>query len=154
MNTTLSNGKAKTTRTTFARETSVSVEISASREIIWALLTNAADFPRWNSTIIELTGEIQPGGKLKLRSKLDPKRVFNLRVKSFEPGVVLSWGDAMGTRTFTLNAIGQNRCHFTMHEKIGGPLFPLFAGMIPSFDASFDQFALDLKNEAEKISTI
>jgi hypothetical protein len=41
-----------------------------------------------------------------------------------------------------------------MQEKIGGPLFPLFAGMIPSFDASFDQFALDLKNEAEKISTI
>ena len=36
-----------------------------------------------------------------------------------------------------------------MVEKIGGPLFPLFANMIPPFDASFEQFAKDLKNEAE-----
>ncbi|MBL8958389.1 MAG: SRPBCC domain-containing protein, partial [Gemmatimonadetes bacterium] len=37
----------------------------------------------------------------------------------------------------------------TMHEKIGGPIFPLFARMIPSFDAAFDQFAADLKRAAE-----
>jgi len=38
-----------------------------------------------------------------------------------------------------------------MREKIGGPMFPLFAKMIPPFDASFEQFAADLKAEAEKI---
>ncbi len=38
-----------------------------------------------------------------------------------------------------------------MTERIGGPLFPLFAGMIPSFDESFDKFASDLKKEAETI---
>jgi hypothetical protein len=38
-----------------------------------------------------------------------------------------------------------------MTERIGGPLFPLFAGMIPSFDESFETFAADLKREAETI---
>ncbi len=39
-----------------------------------------------------------------------------------------------------------------MVEKIGAPLFPLFASMIPSFNQTFEQNAKDLKNEAETIS--
>ena len=58
----------------------------------------------------------------------------------------------MGKRVFTLKTIGNNLTNFTMSEKIGGPIFPLFSKMIPSFDASFEQFAKDLKNEAEVIS--
>jgi hypothetical protein len=38
-----------------------------------------------------------------------------------------------------------------MTEKIGGPLFPLFAGYIPPFDESFERFAADLKKESEAI---
>ena len=39
-----------------------------------------------------------------------------------------------------------------MVEKIGGPLFPFFAKMIPPFDQAFEQYAKDIKNEAETIS--
>ena len=42
--------------------------------------------------------------------------------------------------------------NFSMNEKIGGPVFPLFAKMIPSFDKSFEEFASDLKKEAEAIA--
>lgn len=38
-----------------------------------------------------------------------------------------------------------------MTEKIGGPIYPLFAKMIPSFDQSFEQYVKDLKKEAETI---
>lgn len=38
-----------------------------------------------------------------------------------------------------------------MTEKIGGLLFPLYAKYIPPFDKSFEQFAADLKKEAEII---
>ena len=38
-----------------------------------------------------------------------------------------------------------------MSEKIGGPIFPLFSKYIPSFDNAFEQFAADLKKEAEAI---
>ncbi len=147
-----STGKAVTIKKTFSRETAISIDIQADKSIIWALLTNASDFPRWNSTVISIDGEIKPGAKIRLKSVLDPKRVFKLSVKEFEADNRLVWGDAMGQRVYTLKSIGQNLTHFTMTEKIGGPLFPLFAKMIPPFDQSFEQYARDLKKEAEAIS--
>jgi hypothetical protein len=152
MTTIASNGKAITTKKTFSRETAVSIDIQADKSIIWALLTNANDFPRWNSTVISIQGEIASGKNIKLKAKLDPKREFNLKVKEWESENRLVWGDAMGNRVFTLKSIGKDLTNFSMVEKIGGPLFPLFASMIPSFDQTFEQYAKDLKNEAETIS--
>ena len=147
-----SNGKASTTKKFFSRTTEVGLDIQADSSIIWALLTNAADFPRWNSTVLSIEGNIEPQGKIKLKSTLDPKRVFQLKVKEFISDQKLVWGDAMGARVYTLVNKGNGLTHFYMHEKIGGPLFPLFAKMIPAFDKPFEQFASDLKKEAESIS--
>ena len=146
--TTVSNGKAVTSKTTFSRETSVSVNIAADAAILWALLTNAADFPRWNSTVISISGKIQNGETIELKSTLDEKRTFKLKIKEFVPNQRLVWGDPMGSRVYSLEKAGKGT-QFKMSEKIGGPLFPLFAGMIPSFDESFEKFVADLKKEAE-----
>lgn len=142
------NGKASTIKKTFSRTTTISEEIHADASKIWQLLTNAADFSRWNSTVISIDGEIKKGGKIKLKSILDPKRTFKLKVKEMLPEQKLVWGDAMGERIYTLSPT-QSGTQFTMTEKIGGPIFPLFAKMIPPFEASFEQFTADLKKEAE-----
>jgi len=145
------NGKAKTVKTTFHRITSVSIEIKAEAAIIWSLLTNASDYPRWNSTVISIEGKIASGEKIKLRSTLDTKRTFKLKVKEFEVNKKLVWGDGQGNRVFTIAKNENGTAAFTMTEKIGGIMFPLYARMIPSFDQSFEQFASDLKKEAESI---
>ncbi len=142
--------KAVTEKRMFSRETTVSVNIEADSSIVWALLTHASDFPRWNSTVVSLTGEIREGGEIDLKSTLDQKRVFKLKVKEFVPEKRLVWGDGMGSRIYSLDK-KSNGVFFSMSEKIGGPLFPLFAKMIPPFDRSFEQFAADLKKEAETI---
>jgi len=144
------NQKATTIKKTFSRETSVSASIAADSAIVWALLTHAADYPRWNSTVTSIKGEIKAGGSIELKSTLDEKRTFKLKVKEFVPEKRLVWGDAMGSRVYSLEKSGSGTL-FSMTEKIGGPLFPLFAGMIPSFDESFDNFTADLKREAETI---
>ena len=84
------NGKASTIKKTFSRETSVSIDIKADPTIIWALLTNASDYPRWNTTVVSIDGAITKGNKIALKSTLDPKRVFKLTVKEFEPNKKLS----------------------------------------------------------------
>jgi uncharacterized protein YndB with AHSA1/START domain len=145
------DGNAKTVRRTFSRETSISTTIRADPSIVWALLTHAADIPRWNSTITSLKGNIRKGETIELRSSLDEKRTFRLKVKELVPEGRLVWGDAMGSRVYTLTRGAGNTTHFSMTEKIGGPLFPLFAGAIPSFDETFERFAVDLKREAEVI---
>jgi len=146
-----SDGKALTIKKTFSRETAISIDIQADKSILWALLTDASDYQRWNSTVISIDGTITQGGKIQLKSTLDPKRFFKLSVKEMEVDNKLVWGDSMGKRIYTLKSIGNGLTNFSMHEKIGGPIFPLFAKMIPSFDQSFEQFASDLKKEAEAI---
>lgn len=142
------NQQAHTIKKIFSRETSVAVVIHATPEKIWQVLTTVSGYKNWNSTLVSIEGEIQAGGQVRLVSKLDPKRTFKLAVKTFEKPSKLVWGDMMGSRTYLLTAEGQGTL-FTMSEKIGGPLFPLFAKMIPSFDESFDAFARDLKKESE-----
>ena len=144
------NPKAVTEKRMFSRETTVGVKIEADSSIVWALLTRASDYPRWNSTVTSITGDIRAGGSIELKFTLDEKRTFKLKVKEFTPEKRLVWGDAMGSRVYSVDKAGSG-VHFTMSEKIGGPLFPLFAGMIPSFDESFEKFAADLKKEAETI---
>ncbi len=145
----MSDGKATTIKKLFSRETSVSISIKAPPKTIWSLLTDASQYPKWNSTVVSIEGNISPRETIKLKSKLDPKRVFKLKVKEFEPNKRLSWGDAMGLRVYSLSE-SRGTTTFTMTEKIGGPIFPLFAKMIPSFDLSFEDFAKDLKKAAEK----
>lgn len=143
--------KASTVKKTFSRETTVSIDIKADASIVWALLTNASDYPRWNSTITSIEGEIKLGEKIKLKSILDEKRSFKLKVKEFEPEKRMVWGDSQGNRVYTLSKKSEGLT-FSMSERIGGLMFPLFARYIPSFDDVFEQFAADLKKEAEIIS--
>lgn len=139
--------EARTVRRWFSRETRIESEIEAPPERVWSVLTHAPDVPRWNSTVLSLAGEIRAGGRLELVSTLAPGRTFKLRVTEFQPPHRLAWGDAMGRRVFALERIADGArlaTRLTMTERIGGPLFPLFARMIPPFDASFERFVADL----------
>jgi uncharacterized protein YndB with AHSA1/START domain len=144
---------ATTTKKLFSRTTTVNTLIQAPANVIWSLLTDVEHYPTWNSTLISIEGSIQPGGSIKLKSKLDPNRTFTLKIKDFQEPTRLIWGDATGTRVYTLENTGASGTRFTMTETIGGPLFPLFASQIPSFDASFEQFTRDLKQTAEAGNT-
>jgi uncharacterized protein YndB with AHSA1/START domain len=145
------NGKAKTVKNTFHGETSVSIGIKADPTIVWALLTNASGYPRWNSTVTCIEGKIALGEKIKLKSIPDAKRTFKLKIKKFEPEKKLVWGDGQGNRFYTITKNGNGTLIFSMTEKIGGLMFPMYAKMIPSFDKSFEKFASDLQKESEAI---
>ena len=145
------NDKANTTKKTFSRETTVSLQINADPAIVWSLLTNASDFPRWNSTIVSLEGEITEGEKIRLKSTLDEKRTFKLKVKEMMPEQKMVWGGSQGNRIYTITPTAEGVL-FTMTEKIGSPFFPMYAKYIPPFDENFEQFASDLKKEAEAIA--
>ena len=144
------NGKASTIKKTFSRETSVSIDIQAKPSTIWGFLTKAADFPKWTSTVVYLEGNIRQGEKIRLKSTLDPKRTFKLKVKELAPEKKMVWGDGKGNRSYSLQKMDDQTTRFTMQEKIGGLMFPLYAKYIPPFDESFEQFAADLKKAAEK----
>jgi len=156
MTTKQNKGTASTIKTTFSRATNISIDIHADKSTVWKLLTDAQDFPRWNSTIISMEGSIEEGKKIKLKSTTDESRTFNLSVQLVQAEQKMIWSDGMapffkGVRTYTLDSNPDGSVQFTMHEKLAGIMFALAAKHIPSFDKPFEQFAADLKKEAEAI---
>lgn len=153
--TTSANGKAVHTRRAFRMEVAVGIQIAASAEKVWALLTSAQDFPRWNSTVERIEGKIALGETIRLQARIAPGRVFKLKITAFRPPEELVWQDGMfpmfqGVRRYTLSRQGQNGVIFGMSETFSGIMLPMIAGSLPDFGPSFETFAADLKSEAER----
>jgi hypothetical protein len=138
---------------TFRMECRVSINIHAAAEKIWLLLTNAADFPRWNSTVTSLKGSIAQGQKLELRVPISD-RTFSPKVTEVVTATRMVWRDGMapmfaGERTFTLRPRPDGTTDFEMVEIFTGLMLPMIKGSLPDFGPVFDRYALDLKKEAE-----
>jgi hypothetical protein len=117
-------------------------------------LTNAADFPRWNSTVQNIEGKIALNEKIQLRVSIAPERVFKLRVSEFKPEQKMVWRDGaaplfQGVRSYTLTPKADDSTDFAMAEVFSGLMLPMIAGSLPDFGPSFERYASDLKREAE-----
>jgi hypothetical protein len=149
--------KATKTGSTFRMECAIQTTIRASPDRIWALLTDAAGFPRWNSTVTSIEGDIAEGKTLKLRVPTAPERVFKPRVSIVEPGRSMVWSDGMapmfkGIRTFTLRPGSEGSTEFSMREEFSGLMLPMIKGSLPDFAPVFETYAADLKRAAEAAS--
>ncbi len=132
----------------------VSCNIHASAETIWALLTDAANMPSWNSTVSSLVGTVALGETLELRVPIAPTRVFKLKVTSFEPSCSMTWSDGFapmfkGVRTFTLSPNDDGSVTFRMAEVFTGVMLPMIKSSLPDFAPAFEAYAADLKRAAE-----
>ena len=146
--------KATKTSSTFRMECAISTKIAASPDTIWALLTNAATFPKWNSTVSRIEGEIAEGQKLKLTVPSAPGRTFTPKVSSVHAGKSMIWSDGMapmfkGVRTFTLSPNEDGTTEFVMKEEFAGLMLPMIKGSLPDFGPVFEAYAADLKRAAE-----
>ncbi len=134
---------------------SVSVPIRASASTIWSILTDAAKYPAWNSTVNKVEGRIALREKVTVHAKISPGRAFPVKVTQFEPGKRMVWTGGMplglfkGERTFTLTDRGDSTTEFQMKEHFSGLLAPLIERSIPDLQPAFNEFAADLKRQAE-----
>ena len=134
---------------------SVRTLIRATPERIWALLTDAAGYTRWNNTVNKVEGKIVPGGSVTVHPKINPGRAFPVKVTEFEPSRRMVWTGGMplgifkGERTFTLEPGSNGEVEFSMREEYTGLMAPLIGRSIPDLQPAFDEFASDLKRAAE-----
>jgi uncharacterized protein YndB with AHSA1/START domain len=150
------NGKAINSKTTFSTECAVAINIQASAETVWMLLTDAADIPNWNSTVISLEGQIALDKTISLKSTASPERTFKLKVSELTAPSRMVWEDGMapmfkGVRTYTLTPNTDGTTDFAMREIIDGLMLPLIRSSLPDFRPIFEQFAADLKQAAESV---
>jgi hypothetical protein len=134
----------------------VGVEILATTGIVWNLLTDAKGFPRWNSTVTGIEGEIREGERLRLHVP-GTSRTFTPTVSGVVAERAMTWSDGIagifkGVRSFELGPRSGTSTDFIMQEHFSGVVFALTKGMLPDFRPIFEAYAADLKREAERIA--
>jgi len=133
----------------------VEVTIAAAPERVWSLLTDAKDFPRWNSMIVRIDGEMRKGERLRLHVPGSDRTSIPM-VSTFVPNRRMVWTRGLalmfkGERTFELEPRGDgSTTFFCMEERISGLLLPLTPASTPNFGPILVRFANDLRNEAQR----
>ncbi len=130
--------------------------IHATPDAIWAILTDGAHYPDWDSGVIRVEGKVAAGETIKVVSSVNPDRTFPVKVTSFEPNRSMTWSGGMplglftGERTFTLTPAADGVTRFDVREEYRGPLLGLMWRSMPDLKPSFAQFANGLKQRAEQ----
>lgn len=130
--------------------------INASPDRIWAILTDGAHFPDWDSGVLRVEGKIAHGETIKVVSGASPGRTFPVKVSQFDPNRSMIWSGGMplglfkGVRTFTLIPAGEGIIRFQLREEYSGPLLSMMWRSMPDLGPSFAQFANGRKQRVEQ----
>ena len=143
-------------RSPFSLGCRVENNIQAKTETVWGLLTDAKDFPNWNSNVTSIEGDIREGERLQMHVP-GTDRAFTPKVSGVIPNRQMIWSDGFGplfrgVRSFELRPLQDGSTDFKMEERFSGLLLPLFKRSMPDFGPVFEGWATDLKHEAERLS--
>ena len=132
----------------------VEVTIRSEPARVWTLLTDATYFPRWNSTISAIDGEIREGQRIRIHVP-GSNRTFTPLVSDLVPNARMTWTGGFaplfkGVRTFELTPQPGGLSSFVMQERFSGLMLPIVGRSLPDFGPVFEQYAIDLKHEAER----
>lgn len=135
------------------------IEIAATPERVWSILTDFPFYPEWNPFIVSINGDIKHGAKLQVRIQPNGGRAmtFRPRLVAVEPGKELRWlGHVLfpnlfdGEHRFAIEPIADGRVHFTQSEHFSGLLLPLFQkSLAQNTKAGFEAMNRAIKARAE-----
>jgi hypothetical protein len=138
------------------RTVSATIEIDASPQEVWAILTDLSRYPEWNPLFRSAAGEVTVGKRIALRS-VHPANGRTMTVKpkvvAAEPGTELRWTSSLpgimtGEHSFVLSpANGGTR--LVQSETFRGMLVPLAGKTLDRAAASFQALNEALKKRAE-----
>ena len=141
------------------KELHTEIEIEASAERVWGLLTYFSSYPQWNPFIRSISGQPAPGERLEVRIEPPGGRgmTFKPKVLNAEPNRELRWlghllvpGLFDGEHSFTIQPLGENRVRFAQREAFRGLLVPLFARSLDNTtQRGFEEMNRALKERAE-----
>ena len=69
--------------------------IAARPKAVWAVLSDGATRPNWDSGADAVEGRIEMGQTIKIRSKVAPGSAFPVKVTRFEPSAHLRFSGGM-----------------------------------------------------------
>ncbi len=142
-----------------SRTLQAEIEIQASAEQVWEVLTDFAAYRDWNPFIVQASGTALRGHRLELDMRLNDRTMtFRPQVREADPGRKLRWlgrllmpGLFDGEHSFTIQPTAPGQVRLIQREEFRGLLAPLLLAMIakPTL-ASFHQMNQALKARVEQ----
>lgn len=136
------------------------IEIAATADRVWEVLTDFAAFPRWNPFIRRIDGVLAPRARLEVRIQPPGGRAMTFRptVLRVEPPRLLSWrgrtlipGLFDGEHLFAIEPLLHDRVRFMHGEDFRGLLVPLLASSLRTTTRrGFERMNAALKTRAER----
>ena len=135
------------------------IEINATPERVWEVLTDFDAFEQWNPFMRRASGNPQAGERLEVF--MDPpggkSMTFHPEVLKSEPGREFRWlghlvvpGLFDGEHIFEIEPLGENRARLVQREEFHGILVPLLRRSLEtSTTRGFEAMNQALKERAE-----
>jgi hypothetical protein len=141
------------------RELHTEIEIEASADSVWDILTGFADYPRWNPFIRQITGIPEKGARLEVQIKPPGSKGMTFRpiVTRVAANLELRWLGRLlfpklfdGEHIFEIESRGGNTVRFIQRENFSGLLVPLlWKSLDSSTRRGFSEMNRALKTLAE-----
>ena len=135
------------------------IEIDASAERVWGVLTDFASYPEWNPFIRSISGEPTTGERLEVRIEPPGGRgmIFRPTVLKAEDNRELRWlghllvpGLFDGEHSLALQPLDEKRVRFIQREAFKGLLVPLLSRSLDNNTLrGFEEMNRALKERAE-----
>ncbi|MCQ8774632.1 SRPBCC family protein [Streptomyces telluris] len=140
------------------REIATVIDIAATPERVWEVLTDLPRYEEWNPFIRHASGTAAPGRRLKLRVFPTGRRpmTFRPKVKAAAPAEELRWlgrtvlpGLFSGEHRFVLTDLDGGGTRVVQSEKFTGLLVPFLRRSITATVTDFESLNKALKKRAE-----
>jgi hypothetical protein len=140
------------------RELRTHIEIEATPERVWEVLTDFAAYPEWNPFIQTIEGHAAPDSKLEVRIEPPGRRAMTFKPTVLEvaPRQELRWlgrvlvrGLFDGEHSLRIEPIADSRVRFIQAERFTGVLVPLLGNSLEKTERGFTAMNEALKRRAE-----
>jgi hypothetical protein len=140
------------------REVHSEIEIDATPERLWQVLTDFGAYPQWNPFIRSVEGQPELGSRLRVRIEPPGARgmTFTPTVRAVEPTRELRWlgrlfvpGLLDGEHRFAVEPLDGGRSRFIQSERFSGLLAGAFTRTLAATERGFEQMNEALKHRVE-----
>ena len=115
-----------------------SIDIPASPDEVWTVLTATDEYAEWNPFMPSLTGDLRVGGRLAVTIRPRKKSMtFRPTILAVEDGRLIRWQGSLGVRgifdgehELLVGPTAEGTTRFTQRERFSGVLIPFMRGTL------------------------